>query len=142
MTKFKAILFSFILLITLQSCYDKYPEELITGTFKTTTELNTVKYMYRDKNYRYIYSDEHPYGNKLAKITWHGLGYKLETINKVNKYDSLVQTIVLDEVKSTNSFIETTYTEGIELKFSSEWIRIDESPEAKLLDVLKENGIE
>jgi hypothetical protein len=98
--------------------------------------------MYRDKNYRYIYSDEHPYGNKLAKITWHGLGYKLETINKVNKYDSLVQTIVLDEVKSTNSFIETTYTEGIELKFSSEWIRIDESPEAKLLDVLKENGIE
>ena len=97
--------------------------------------------MYRDKNYRYIYSDVHTGGNKLAKINWEASGYKLETINRTSKYDDLIQTVVLDEVKDENSFVETTFTEGIGLKFTTVWTRIDKLPNEKLDEVLKENGI-
>jgi hypothetical protein len=132
---------SFSLLATLQSCSQEYPEEFKTGTFKTITDLNTVKYLYRNSDYQYIYSDSHPGGNKLGKITWENSGYKLETINKTSVFDSLIQTIVLEDFKNGNSFTETTYTDGIGLKFTTEWVRIDESPDHKLREVLKANGI-
>lgn len=135
------LLLTFTLFTFLQSCFQEYPEELKTGVFKTITEKNTVKYMYRNANYRYIYSDATPYGNKLAKISWKNSGYELETINQTSDYDTLIQTVVLDKVIDQDSFIETTFTEGIGLKFTSEWTRIDESPEVKLREILIENGI-
>jgi len=126
---------------SLQSCSQGYPEELKVGVFKTTTELNTVKYLYRNFDYQYIYSESHPGGNKLSKITWKNSGYELETINKTSKFDSLTQTIVLDKYEKNSSFTETTFTDGIGLKFTTEWIRIDKSPDKKLIEIMKENGI-
>ncbi|MCF1192350.1 hypothetical protein LRR18_12215 [Mangrovimonas sp. AS39] len=141
MRKVRLLILCLFLFTALQSCSQEYPEDLKTGTFKTTTELNTVKYMYRNLDYRYIYSEDHPGGNKLAKITWKNSGYILETINKTSAYDSLTQTILLDEYKDNDSFTETTLTDGIGLKFTSKWIRIDESPNEKLKEVLEANGI-
>ena len=132
----------FSVLATFQSCTQEYPEEFKTGTFKTITELNTVKYLYRNSDYQYIYSDAHPHGNKLGKITWENSGYKLETINKTSAFDSLIQTIVLEGFKKGSSFTETTYTDRIGLKFTTEWVRIDEPPDDRLMEVLKANGIE
>ncbi len=130
-----------LLFTTFTSCTEEYPRNLKVGTFKTTTELNTVKYLYRNFDYQYIYSESHPDGNKLSKITWKNSGYELETINKTSKYDSLTQTIILDKHEENNSFTETTFTGEIRLKFTTEWIRIDESPDQKLILIMKENGI-
>ncbi|WP_347923707.1 hypothetical protein [Pontimicrobium sp. SW4] len=130
-----------LLLTTFTSCTEEYPENLKVGTFKTTTELNTVKYLYRNYDYQYIYSESHPSGNKLSKITWKNSGYELETINKTSKFDSLTQTIVLDKYEKNSSFTETTFTDGIGLKFTTEWTMIDESPDQKLIEIMKENGI-
>jgi len=141
MRKINILILTVGLFASLQSCSQEYPQELKTGIFKTITESNTVKYMYRNTKYRYIYSDAHPGGNKLAKITWKSLRYELETINQTSDYDALIQTIVLNEVNGKNSFIETTYTEGSELKFTSEWTRVNGSPEEKLNEILIENGI-
>ncbi len=141
MKKVSLLILSLSLFTAFQSCSQEYPEDLKTGTFKTITELNTVKYMYRNLNYRYIYSEDHSGGNKLAKITWKNSGYNLETINKTSTYDSLIQIVILDKFDDNNSFTETTQTDGIGLKFTSEWIRIDESPNKKLKEVLEANGI-
>ncbi len=130
-----------LLFTTITSCTEEYPENLKVGTFKTTTELNTVKYLYRNFDYQYIYSESHPRGNKLSKITWTKSGYELETINKTSKFDSLIRTVVLDKHEKNKSFTETTFTDGIGLKFTTEWIRIDQSPDQKLTEVMKENGI-
>tara|TARA_R110002012_G_scaffold143641_1_gene301844 strand:+ start:212 stop:646 length:435 start_codon:yes stop_codon:yes gene_type:complete len=134
--------FWFLLFTTFTSCSKEYPENLKVGTFKTTTELNTVKYLYRNFDYQYIYSESHPGGNKLSKITWKNSGYELETINKTSKFDSLIRTVVLDKHENNNSFTETTFTDGTGLKFTTEWIRIDQSPDKKLTEIMKENGIE
>ena len=141
MKKTVFLTFWVLLFTTFTSCTEEYPENLKVGTFKTTTELNTVKYLYRNFDYQYIYSESHPGGNKLSKITWENSGYKLETINKTSKFDSLIQTIVLDKFEVNSSFTETTFTDGIGLKFTTEWIRIDESPSLKLIEIMKENGI-
>ncbi|WP_452596864.1 hypothetical protein [Pontimicrobium sp. MEBiC01747] len=134
--------FWLLLFTVFTSCTEEYPENLKVGTFKTTTELNTVKYLYRNFDYQYIYSESHPGGNKLSKIIWKNSGYELETINKTSKFDSLIQTVVLEKYDNNNSFTETTFTEGIGLKFTTEWIRIDQSPDKKLTEIMKENGIE
>jgi hypothetical protein len=141
MRKTVFLTFWVLLFITFTSCTEEYPENLKVGTFKTTTELNTVKYLYRNFDYQYIYSESHPAGNKLSKITWKNSGYELVTINKTSKFDSLTQTIVLDKYDKNSSFTETTFTDGIGLKFTSEWKRIDESPDQKLIEIIKENGI-
>jgi hypothetical protein len=141
MRKTVFLTFWVLLFITFTSCTEVYPENLKVGTFKTTTELNTVKYLYRNFDYQYIYSESHPAGNKLSKITWKNSGYELVTINKTSKFDSLTQTIVLDKYDKNSSFTETTFTDGIGLKFTSEWKRIDESPDQKLIEIIKENGI-
>jgi hypothetical protein len=141
MRKTVFLTFWVLLFITFTSCTEEYPENLKVGTFKTTTELNTVKYLYRNFDYQYIYSASHPAGNKLSKITWKNSGYELVTINKTSKFDSLTQTIVLDKYDKNSSFTETTFTDGIGLKFTSEWKRIDESPDQKLIEIIKENGI-
>ncbi|MEE1974404.1 hypothetical protein, partial [Maribacter flavus] len=73
-------------------------------------------------------------GNKLSKITWTKSGYELETINKTSKFDSLIRTVVLDKHEKNKSFTETTFTDGIGLKFTTEWIRIDQSPDQKLTE--------
>ena len=103
--------------------------------------MNTVKFLYRNFDYQYVYSESQPGGNKLAKITWQKTGYKLETINKTSKFDSLVQTVLLDKYVSDSTFTETTYTDGIDLKFTTKWIRINKSANPKLNEILKENGI-
>ena len=136
------ITFWILLFTTFTSCSQEYPQDLKVGTFKTTTELNTVKYLYRNFDYQYIYSESHSGGNKLSKITWKNAGYELETINKTSKFDSLIQTIILDKYENNNSFTETTFTDGIGLKFTTEWIRIDQSPDKKLIEIMKANGIE
>ena len=92
MRKINLLILVFGLFASLQSCSQEYPEELRIGVFKTITESNTVKYMYRNANYRYIYSDAHPDGNKLAKITWKSSGYELKTINQSSDFDALIQT--------------------------------------------------
>ena len=47
-----------VLLFTTFTSYTKeYPKKFKVGTFKTTTELNTVKYLYRNFDYQYIYSE-------------------------------------------------------------------------------------
>jgi hypothetical protein len=123
------------------NCSKDYPESFKIGTFRTTTEMNTIKYLYRNYEYQYIFSEAHPGGNKLVKITWQNSGYTLETINKTSAFDSLVQTVVLNEFDNEKSFTETTYTEGIGLKFSSTWIKIDDNPNKKLNEILKQYGI-
>jgi len=135
------ITFWVLLFTVFTGCSEEYPQNLKVGTFKTMTELNTIKYLYRNLDYQYIYSESHPGGNKLSKITWKNSGYELETINKTSRFDSLIQTVVLDNYEKNNSFTETTFTDGIGLKFTTEWIRIDQSPDQKLTEILKENGI-
>lgn len=135
------LLLTICLFTVLQSCSQEYPEELKTGVFKTTTDLNTVKYMYRNENYSYIYSVTHPEGNKLAKIAWQNLGYRLEVINKTSDYDKLNNTVMLDKKVDQDSFIETTFIEGSDLKFTTLWTRIEKSPEKVLIEILKKNGI-
>ena len=135
------ITFWVLLFTAFTGCSEEYPQNLKFGTFKTTTELNTTKYLYRNLDYQYIYSESHPGGNKLSKITWKNSGYELETINKTSKFDSLIQTVILDNYEKNNSFTETTFTDGIGLKFTTEWIRIDQSPDQKLTEIMKENGI-
>jgi hypothetical protein len=135
------ITFWVLLFTAFTGCSEEYPQNLKVGTFKTTTELNTTKYLYRNLDYQYIYSESHPGGNKLSKITWKNSGYELETINKTSKFDSLIQNVVLNNYEKNNSFIETTFTDGIGLKFTTEWIRIDQSPDQKLTEIMKENGI-
>ena len=103
--------------------------------------MNTVKFLYRNFDYQYVYSESHPGGNKLSKITWQKTGYKLETINKTSKFDSLIHTVLLDQYVLDSSFTETTYLDGIDLKFTTKWIRINKSPNQKLNQVLEENGI-
>jgi len=141
MRKSSLLILNLFLFTAIQSCSQEYPENFKTGTFKTTSELNTVKYLYRNFDYQYISSESHPGGNKLSKITWGNSGYKLETINKTSKFDSLIQTIVLDKFEVNSSFTETTFTDGIGLKFTSQWIRLDESPDLKLIEIMNKNGI-
>ena len=141
MNKALLLILSFFILTIGSSCSEEYPEKFKNGTFKTTTKMNTVKLLYRNFDYQYVYSESHPDGNKLSKITWQKTGYKLETINKTSKYDSLIQTVLLDEYISDSTFTETTYTDGIDLKFTTKWIRINKSPNSKLNQVLEENGI-
>lgn len=131
----------FIILVIFQSCSPEYPESFKVGTFKTITELNTVKYLYRNRNYQYVYSEAHPDGNKLSKITWNYSGYHLETINQTSDFDSLFRRIVLDEYDE-NSVTETTYAEGFDLKFTTKWTRIDKNPDKILEEMMIEYGVE
>jgi hypothetical protein len=141
MNKALLLILSFFILTTGSSCSEEYPESFKSGTFKTTTEMNTVKFLYRNFEYQYVYSESHLGGNKLAKITWEKAGYKLETINKTSKFDSLVQTVILDKYIGDSTITETTYTDGIGLTFTTKWTKINKSANPKLSQILKENGI-
>lgn len=123
------------------SCSTEYPEDFKMGTFKTTTDMNTTKFLYRNHDYQYIYSEDHPLGNKLSKISWQRSGYKLDIINKTSAYDSLIQTITLINFELDKSFTETTQAEGIDLIHTSTWIRISDTPDKMLYRILEENGI-
>ena len=83
-----------------------------------------------------------PGGNKLSKITWENSGYELETINRSTKFNSLIETVILNKHEKNKSFTETTFIDGIGLKFTTGCIRIDQSPDKKLTEIMKENGIE
>ena len=58
-----------------------------------------------------------------------------------NSYKDKHGNEIIDEYISDSTFTETTYTDGIDLKFTTKWIRINKSPNSKLNQVLEENGI-
>ena len=134
--------FWIILFTILTCCSEEYLENVKVGIYKTTTQLNTVKYLYRNFDYQYIYSKSHRDGHKLLKIKWKNSGYETETMNKGSNFNSLIRSVVLDTYENKNSFTKTTFTDGIGLKFKTEWIRIYQSLDKKLTEIMKGNGIE
>ncbi|MCI2229428.1 hypothetical protein MC378_09645 [Polaribacter sp. MSW13] len=141
MRKVSLLSYGFFLFIILQSCSKEYPKDFKKGVFKTNTSSNTIKYLYRNFDYQYMYSQTNLSGNKLSKITWKTSGYEIETINKTSKFDSLMQTVILDKYEGDSSFTETIFTDKIDLKFTTTWVKTRKYPDLTWDEILMKNGI-
>ena len=126
-----------LLIMVIISCVDNYNElDLKKGTFEISINDSVTTYIERDKKYQLEYLNKST-KKELFKIKWEtDKKYFLEVINKKDSLDFLPLIVIIDSIDE-NTYYQTSYIEGIDLRYKSKITKINDSVSTQFYDIIK-----
>lgn len=136
---YKTILCILLILITI-GCDNTKPIDFKNGTFVVLVDDIETTYIERNENYQLERSINESQ-KELFKIEWiTNKKYILKSISKKKSKDlvDLLPLIVIIDSINRNSYYQTSYIEGINLKFSCKIKKIDDKVSEKFINIISQ----